>query len=84
MWFMQDGATPHPTNEVFDLLEEHFNERIVSLGYPKSKNMGIDWPSYSPDLNPCDSFLWGYIKDKVYAGNPPEHGRPENCNSDSY
>ncbi|GBM34527.1 hypothetical protein AVEN_43185-1 [Araneus ventricosus] len=40
------------------------------LGYPKSKNMGIDWPPYSPDLNPCDSFLWGYIKDKVYAGNP--------------
>ncbi|GBN28474.1 hypothetical protein AVEN_90995-1 [Araneus ventricosus] len=32
--------------------------------------MGIDWPPYSPDLNPCDSFLWGYIKDKVYAGNP--------------
>ncbi|GBM18077.1 hypothetical protein AVEN_145746-1 [Araneus ventricosus] len=32
--------------------------------------MGIDWPSYSPHLNPCDSFLWGYIKDKVYAGNP--------------
>ncbi|GBO12250.1 hypothetical protein AVEN_243118-1 [Araneus ventricosus] len=67
---MQDGATPHCTNEVFDLLEEHFNERIVALGYPKSKNMGIDWPPYSPDLNPCDSFLWGYMKDKVYAGNP--------------
>ncbi|GBN87437.1 hypothetical protein AVEN_273730-1 [Araneus ventricosus] len=32
--------------------------------------MGIDWPPYSPDLNPCDSFLWGYIKVKVYAGNP--------------
>ncbi|GBN82707.1 hypothetical protein AVEN_156381-1 [Araneus ventricosus] len=70
LWFMQDGATPHRTNEVFDLFEEHFNERIVALGYPKSKNVGIDWPAYSPDLNPCDSFLWGYIKDKVYAGNP--------------
>ncbi|GBM80288.1 hypothetical protein AVEN_70362-1 [Araneus ventricosus] len=70
MWFMQDGATPHRTNEVFDLLEEHFNERIVALGYPKSKNMGNDWPPCSPDLNHCDSFLWGYIKDKVYAGNP--------------
>ncbi|GBN95858.1 hypothetical protein AVEN_204265-1 [Araneus ventricosus] len=57
MWFMQDGATPHHTNEVFDLLEEHFDERIVALGYPKLKNMGIDWPPYSPDLNPCDSFL---------------------------
>ncbi|GBN89992.1 hypothetical protein AVEN_204019-1 [Araneus ventricosus] len=31
--------------------------------------MGIDWLPYSPELNHCDSFLWGYIKDKVYAGN---------------
>ncbi|GBL70488.1 hypothetical protein AVEN_217785-1 [Araneus ventricosus] len=30
MWFMQDFATPHRTNEEFDLLEEHFNERIVA------------------------------------------------------
>ncbi|GBO43267.1 hypothetical protein AVEN_156567-1 [Araneus ventricosus] len=60
----------HRTNEVFDLLEEHFNGRILALGYPKLKNICIDWPPYSPDLNPCDSFLWGYIKDKVYAGNP--------------
>ena len=25
------------------------------------------WPPRSPDLNPCDFFLWGYLKDKVYA-----------------
>ena len=55
---------------MFHLLEEHFNERTVALGYPKSKNMSIDWPLYTPDPNSCDSFLWGYIKDKVYAGNP--------------
>ena len=42
MWFMQDGAPDHRTNEVFHLLEEHFNERIVALGYPKWKNMCID------------------------------------------
>ena len=24
-------------------------------------------PPNSPDLNPCDYFLWGYLKDKVYA-----------------
>lgn len=22
---------------------------------------------YSPELNPCDFFLWGALKDKVYA-----------------
>jgi hypothetical protein len=27
------------------------------------------WPPRSPDLTPCDFFLWGYIKDVVYV--PP-------------
>ncbi|PNF22978.1 hypothetical protein B7P43_G11389 [Cryptotermes secundus] len=27
------------------------------------------WPTRSPDLTPCDFFLWGYIKDRVYV--PP-------------
>ena len=70
MWFMQDDAPHYRTNEIFHLLEEHFNERIVALGCPKSKNMGIDWSPYPPDLNPSDSFLWSYIKDNVYIGNP--------------
>ena len=24
------------------------------------------WPSYSPDLNPADFFLWGFLKERVY------------------
>ena len=28
------------------------------------------WPPYSPDLNPPDYFLWGYLKDRVYQDNP--------------
>ncbi|GBL77585.1 hypothetical protein AVEN_48542-1 [Araneus ventricosus] len=84
MWFTQDGATPHRANEVFDLLEEHFNGRIVDLGYPKSENMGIDWPPYSPDLNPCDSFFVGLYQRQSLRWKPPEHRRPENCYSDSY
>ncbi|EZA61377.1 hypothetical protein X777_12330, partial [Ooceraea biroi] len=31
---------------------------------------GLEWPPYSPDLYPCDLFLWGYIKDHCYAENP--------------
>jgi len=23
------------------------------------------WPAQSPGLNPCDYFLWGYLKDRV-------------------
>jgi len=28
------------------------------------------WPPRSPDLNPCDFFLWGYLKGKVYNPLP--------------
>ena len=24
------------------------------------------WPPRSPDLNPCDFYLWGYLKSRVY------------------
>jgi hypothetical protein len=27
------------------------------------------WPPRSPDFTPCDFFLWGYIKDRVFV--PP-------------
>jgi hypothetical protein len=30
----------------------------------------IGWPARSPDLTPCDFFLWGFLKAKVYARRP--------------
>jgi hypothetical protein len=32
--------------------------------------MFCSWPAWSPDLIPCDYFLWGYVKDKVFV--PPQ------------
>ena len=32
--------------------------------------VSIDWAPRSPDLNPMDFFLWGTMKDRVYAENP--------------
>ena len=29
----------------------------------------LKWPPPSPDLTPCDFFLWGYVKALVYV--PP-------------
>ena len=69
-WFMQDGALPHRTNEVFQILDEHFTGRVLGLGYPSKYAGGVEWPPYSPDLNPCDFFLWGHLKDKVYRDKP--------------
>jgi hypothetical protein len=31
--------------------------------------MLLAWPPRSPDVTPCDFFLWGYFKDLVYV--PP-------------
>lgn len=69
-WFMQDGATPHKTKAVFQCIEEHFSKRVIAQDYPSRCGGGMDWPPYSPDLNPCDFFLWGNLKDKVYRQNP--------------
>jgi hypothetical protein len=30
----------------------------------------VCWPPRSPDLNPCDFYLWGKLKSVVYANNP--------------
>ena len=47
-----------------------YGDRVISLEYPKFAQAGIEWPPYSPDLNPCDFFLWGYLKDNYYAEKP--------------
>jgi len=49
------------------LINEYYYDRVIALDYPKDMKMGMDWPPYSPDLNPCDFFLWGYLKDRVYT-----------------
>ena len=33
------------------------------------------WPPRSPDLTPCDSFLWGYVKDNAYKPPLPQNVR---------
>lgn len=65
-WFQQDGAPPHRTPDVFHTLYSMFNHKVISLQYQRIAPESIEWPPYSPDLNPCDFFLWGYLKDRVY------------------
>ncbi|GFU14480.1 uncharacterized protein NPIL_226931 [Nephila pilipes] len=61
---MQNGARPHCTSNAFALLEEHFQNRVIILGYPDLTGMGINWTSYSPEFNPCDCFLCRNHNDK--------------------
>ena len=55
-WFMQGGDRPHRTDIVFRFLHEYFGNRVIELEYPQFTDKGITWPSYSPDLSPCNFF----------------------------
>lgn len=55
----QDGAPPHNVLPVVNYLNEKYETWI-------GRNGPIQWPPNSPDLTPLDSFLWGFLKNKVY------------------
>ncbi|XP_076246520.1 histone-lysine N-methyltransferase SETMAR-like [Calliopsis andreniformis] len=61
MLLQQDGAPPHFGQQVRQYLNQRFEGRWIG------RSGSIPWPPRSPDLNPFDFFLWGYIKQKVYA-----------------
>ncbi|GFW78254.1 uncharacterized protein TNCV_137231 [Trichonephila clavipes] len=55
--FIQDGAPPHIKRYVTDVPKHHFTEeRVISHQFRHL------WPPRSPDLNPCDFWLWGHLK----------------------
>ena len=64
LWFQQDGATSHTARESMRTVNDMFPGRIMS------RNGNVNWPPRSPDLSVCDFFLWGYLKQKVYATRP--------------
>lgn len=64
IWFMQDGAPAHRGLNVRNKLREVFGNRVLGLGFCQ------EWPPRSPDLTPCDFFLWGCIKNHVYSSPP--------------
>ena len=62
---MQDGARPHRTSDVFECLHKVFDNRVIGLDFDSHYDGRIELPAYSPDLNPCDYFLWGNLKDRM-------------------
>lgn len=52
---VQDSAPAHTAQAVQDLLK-----RKIPKFVPKEK-----WPPHSPDLNPCDFWLWGVVEEKA-------------------
>ena len=66
LWWAQDGAPAHTTVAVSEWMTEFFRHKIIAINHP------VEWPPRSPDLTPCDYFLWGYLKSQVYK-TPPRH-----------
>ena len=58
--FQQDGTCAHYGRVVREWLNEKFGKRWIS------RRGFIKWPLRSPDLSPCNLFLWGVLKDRVY------------------
>lgn len=63
-WFQQDGATAHTAQASMIVVRELFPGKMIS------RFGDIPWPARSPDLSPCDFFLWGYLKSVVYRNEP--------------
>ena len=62
VWFQQDSIPDtQVAPSVITWLRSYFFERVISEDL---------WPPASPDLNPVDFFLWGYLKKRVYQQNP--------------
>ena len=64
LWWMQDGAPPHCTNEVLNFLQDKFHGRVIS------RRTEHPWPAHSPDLNPLDFHFWSAAQKKVFAEKP--------------
>ena len=62
--FMQDGAPAHTSRMAMEWLENQFPGRLIS------NKSDFIWPPRSPDLNPLDFFLWGYMKEEIHRARP--------------
>ena len=54
--FFSDNSSN--SNMVMEWLDGIFEERMLAI----RARRGDSWAPSSPDMNPCDSFLWGYLK----------------------
>ncbi|GBM29608.1 hypothetical protein AVEN_130086-1 [Araneus ventricosus] len=60
-----DGSPPHKVSSIQQCIRNTFHQQVIGYGGC------VEWLPRSPDLNPFDFFLWGYIKQRVYATPPP-------------
>jgi len=61
MYYKNYGAQLHCCKVVRQYLNHKFPKQWIGRGGKQN------WPPQSPDLNPLDYHVWGYVKAMVYA-----------------
>ncbi|KAK3923963.1 Transposable element Tc3 transposase [Frankliniella fusca] len=73
-WFMQDAAPGHTAHRVRRCLNHRRRWRGRWIGkFSPNQN----WPVRSPDLTPCDFWLWGTLKDRLFPADGVRYENPE-------
>ncbi|GFX62853.1 uncharacterized protein TNCV_3351791 [Trichonephila clavipes] len=67
----QDGTPLHWIKNVREFLNERLPHHRIGRAGPQDLTC-LNWPPISPDLTPCDFFLWGFVKDKVFGRPLPQ------------
>jgi hypothetical protein len=69
-WFVRARARPHTENVVLYFPHDTFDSPVISNRFLDHFGYGQNWPLNSPDLNPCDCFIWGFLKEKMFPKEP--------------
>ncbi|KAK3931512.1 Transposable element Tc1 transposase [Frankliniella fusca] len=71
-WFMQDGCPAHTSHRARRVLNATWTNRWIGKHSPVQS-----WPPRSPDLTPCDFWLWGTLKARLFPVNGARYDNPE-------
>ena len=63
-----DGAPCHYHRNVRNFFNDTLPHLWIGRAVKNDQHLLL-WPPRSPDLTPCEFFLWGYVKDNAYK--PP-------------
>jgi len=67
--FQQEGACLITAYVNLDVLHDVFGNHVLLSKFPEHFGCAWSQPPCSPDMSPCDYFLWGYLKDSLYHTN---------------
>ncbi|PNF20358.1 hypothetical protein B7P43_G12827 [Cryptotermes secundus] len=70
---LRNTFVPHllaTENVASDFLHDISDSCVISHRFPYGFPCGQHWSPNSPHLNPCDYFLWGFLKENILSQKP--------------